>query len=256
MPSRLTKDDIIFEKTQFSGKIMMYNSPTWDVLFPIVDIIRLLRKNTIISTKCGKGQNIIRTYGSQYDHRILSYDFKNKDDYLKNILMVKTIFIFSDSNENFVTNLLTLAKKNKINVVCYSTIDSVYHFYDYTNDKKYNFKEPSEVVEQMYLLFEYFEVKKIAELFSDFEIIPLEDTTKKSSLEECMEALSLKNKELKEKKDKLIITKIPFDPNLAKLKKMEYERSQKNRKFDETPPTVSEKETPKSSGIFNFFKMK
>ena len=44
-------EETCYEKIQFSGKIFMYSSLSWNVLFPIVDIIRLLKKNTIISFK-------------------------------------------------------------------------------------------------------------------------------------------------------------------------------------------------------------
>ena len=114
---RITKfEDVFYEKPEFSGKMFMYSSLSWNVLFPIVDIIRLLKKNTIIGYKYGKGQELIKNYGPQYNHRMLGYDLKNKNDYLKNLQMVKNIFIFSDESDIIATNLLSAAKSNKINV--------------------------------------------------------------------------------------------------------------------------------------------
>ena len=45
---RITKfEDTIYEKTEFSGKILMYSSVSWNVLFPIVDIFRLLKNKEL-----------------------------------------------------------------------------------------------------------------------------------------------------------------------------------------------------------------
>ena len=74
MPRISKFDDIPFEKVIYSGKIFIYNSPEWNILYPIVNIIRLLKPNTIIGYKYGKGQNIIKTYGTQYFHRLIGYD--------------------------------------------------------------------------------------------------------------------------------------------------------------------------------------
>ena len=110
---RLKYEDV-YEKVEFSGKIFMYNSPTWNVLFPVVDIIRLLQKNTIIGFKYGKGQHMIRVYGTQYNHSIIGYDFKNKNDYVTNLRAVKNIFIFSDESDPIATNFINISKKNKM----------------------------------------------------------------------------------------------------------------------------------------------
>jgi len=41
-------EDTVYEKVVHSGKIFMYNSPSWNILFPVVDIIRILKKNTFL----------------------------------------------------------------------------------------------------------------------------------------------------------------------------------------------------------------
>ena len=229
---RPTKVDEYYEKTEHSGKIFMYCSPSWNVLFPIVDIIRLLKKNTLIWYKYGKGQALIKNYGSQYYHCLVGCDLKHKNDYLENLKMVRCIFIFTDESDPVATNLINIAKQNKISVVCYSNLDHVYHFYK-NGISKVVFDTPAEVVDKMYELYELNEVKKLAELFPDFEILSLPPDTKKSTLEECMEMMKTVTLEEKKKKDSHVANKIYFDPASNKLKKMEYERSQKNRTFEE-----------------------
>ena len=128
MPRQMKYDDVPFEKTEFSGKIFMYSTPGWEILFPIVDIIRLLKKNTIISTRNGKGQNDIRTYGSQYYHRMLHNDILSKKDYLDVFKSVKCVFLFNNTSDFVVTNVLQVCKTLSVPTVCYSIIDSVYHF--------------------------------------------------------------------------------------------------------------------------------
>lgn len=220
MPRQVKYDDIPFEKITFNGKIFMYNTPNWNILYPIVDIIRALKPNTIICHKIGKGQEIIRTYGSQYNHRILKEPLSVKNDYLIALKMVKCIFIFSDTSDIIATNLINAAKTNKINYVCYSTLDSIYHFYSPDIEKK-EFKVVEELITYMYNLFDLAETKKLVELFPEFEIITPE-VIKNTCLEECQELLKKSEQEIA-KKEKKFSTKI-YDPHLAKLKKMERER--------------------------------
>jgi hypothetical protein len=85
MAPRTKYEDTVYEKVEYSGKIFMYCSRSWNVLFPVVDIIRLLKPNTIISCLCGKGQQIIRGYGTQYNHRVIQTELKEKKDYLHNL---------------------------------------------------------------------------------------------------------------------------------------------------------------------------
>jgi hypothetical protein len=183
MPRQMKYDDVPFEKTEFSGKIFMYSTPGWEILFPIVDLIRLLKKNTIISTRNGKGQNDIRTYGSQYYHRMLHNDILSKKDYLDVFKSVKCVFLFNNTSDFVVTNVLQVCKTLSIPTVCYSSIDSVYHF-TYLNEL-IKLKTPEEVIDKMYSLFEIIEVKKIADLFPEFEIISSEEIKTETTLDRC-----------------------------------------------------------------------
>ena len=248
MPRISKFEETYYEKTEFSGKIFMYSSVSWNVLFPVVDIIRLLKKNTIIGFKHGKGQQIIKNYSQQYNHRTMGYDLIKKSDYLDNLRMVKTIFIFTDESDTFATNLINFSKTNKINTVCYSNLDTTYYFYE-KGTEKITFKKPEEVIEKMYYLNDLNDAKKIAELFPDFEIIEHEDNIK-STLEECMELLE--KAKIEEKNNRININKIYFDPASSKLKKAEYERSQRNRKFDDEDKNKNNK----TSTIRSFFKSK
>jgi hypothetical protein len=60
-----TSDDSIFEIPNYWGKVFMYTSPSWNVLYPVVDIIRSFPKHTIISHAYTKGQQTIKLYGNQ-----------------------------------------------------------------------------------------------------------------------------------------------------------------------------------------------
>ena len=235
---RVTKyEDTIYEKVEFSGKILMYCSSSWNVLFPIVDIIRGLKKNTIIAHVYCKGQQTISMYGRQYNHCVLGYDFKKKSDYIENLKAVKNIFIFSDESDRMATNLMNAAKKNKINVICYSNLDTVYHFYNNTfNGEKITLKTPVEVLDQMYNLIDLESAKKYADLFDDFEIIE-ESEIKSSTLNDCIQ--KIKKIDLEEKQKK-VSSKL-FDPHLNKLKKMEYERSQKNIVYPDSVENLNKK---------------
>ena len=247
MGPRIQQD--IYEPVKHSGKIFIYIHE-WDILYPVIDIIRILEKCTIITFKHTKGQNIIKTYGSQYSHVTFGLDLKTSKDYITELYTgkVKTIFIFSNTPDPTSTNLLAFAEKYRINTVCYSTIDAKYHFYDYTS----NFTEddianssitksaivtqhnlPEEVIEKMNTLNELKELKKMQVFFPEFEIIPdLEKSN--SSMETCLEKLKISHQNEKAKKN-AFQTKVLFDPHLSKLKRMEYIREQKNIKYPEPP---------------------
>ena len=243
MPPRTKYEDAIYEKVQFSGKIFMYNSVSWDTLYPVVDIIRLLKKNTIIGTMIGKGQQNISTYGNQYNHRMLSYELKTKKDYLQNLKAVRNIFIFSDEHDNTAKNLMNTGRLNKINVICYSNIDKIYHFYDNVNDEVFKIDSPSSVLEKMYYLADLESTRKIADLFPDIEILEPSDTTKSSSLAEC-------TKILKDKKG--VISKF-YDPNLAKLRSMEYQRGIRNTVYPDSMEELA-KQCGRKTILSRFFK--
>ena len=249
---RTKYEDTVYEKPVYSGKIFMYCTAGWNVLFPIVDVIRLLKLNTIIGHAYEKGQQTITMYGRQYNHNVIGYSLKTKKDYATNLRTIKNIFIFSDSEDHVATNLMNVAKKNKINVICYSNIDTIYHFYDYSGtSEKTSFKDPALLMDRMYLLHDYNDAKKFAELFDDFELIdPPVDTF--STLEQCTE--KMKKIDLAEK-NKKVHSKL-FDPHLIKLKKMEYERSQANMTFPDSVENINKKELDKQKGILSrFFKI-
>ena len=250
MAPRTKYEDTVYEPFKYSGKIFIYCSPTWNVLFPVVDIIRLLEKNTIIGHVYGKGQQIIKTYGPQYKHNIMGYDLKTKKDYIDNLKSIKNIFIFSDESDTLATNLMNAAKTNKINVVCYSNLDTIYHFYNYDTNETISLKKPELVIEKMYFLRDLDSAKKYSDLFDDFEIIETPVIEKKSLLDECIEIM--KKVEIKEK-EKKVSTKI-YDPHFAKLKRMEYERSQKNTIYPDSVENMAKKESKLL--LSRFFKKK
>ena len=251
MGPRTKYEDTVYEKVEYSGKMFMYNSKTWDVLFPIVNIIRLFRENTIISYMHGKNQQTIRTYGTQYNHRVVSCDLIKKEDYLFNLKTVKCIFLFGDSQDNIATNIMNIASKNGINVVCYSNIDSVYHFFHNVSGQKEVLSTAELVIEKLYTLMELDQAKKIADLFPDFELLEPEHDTKKTTLEECTELLKEVHLEEKKKKEKKV-SKL-FDPHMGKLKRMEYERSQKNIFYPDSVEELVKKEANKSKSLLARF---
>ena len=132
---RVTKSDEFVERIVYSGKILMYLN-SWDVLYPVVDIIRLLPKNTIITFKYARNQEMIKMYGSQYNHNTFGLELKSNKDYTNELYhgKVQAIFLYSNTPDIVSTNLLSFAEKFKTNIVCFSTIDNKYHFYDYTTN--------------------------------------------------------------------------------------------------------------------------
>jgi len=248
---RTKYEDTAYEKPEYSGKIFMYCSPSWNILFPVVDIIRELRKNTIIGYMYGKGQQMIRTYGTQYYHSVIGYELKKKSDYLNNLKSVKNIFIFSDESDIIATNLINVAKTNKINIICYSNINELYQFNNFSHEliERVSFKKPSDVLEKMYTLLAFDDAKKYYDLFSDFEIIDAPEDTRKTVLEECIE--KIKQVQVTENKKKVSTTL--FDPHLSKLKKMEYERSQKNTIYPDNLENLAKKELDKQKGLLSRF---
>ena len=254
MGPRTKYEDIVYEKVVYKGKIFIYNSKTWNVLYPVVDIIRLLKSNTIIGHSYGKNQQIAPVYGRQYGHRVIGYDLKTKKHYLENLKAVKNIFIFSDEQDTVATNIMNASSKNKINVICYSNLDKVYHFYDNINDKKFEFKEPAEVLEKMYSLLDLEGVRKIADLFPDFDVIEIEDEIKYTSLEQCSKFLR-EQREINQntkKKRELNYTKV-FDPHLNRLKQMEHERSQKNTIYPDSMEALAKRQADNRKSLLSKF---
>jgi hypothetical protein len=170
---------------------------------------------------------------------------KTKKDYLQNLKAVRNIFIFSDSHDNTAKNLMNTGRLNKINVVCYSNIDKIYHFYDNINNEVFKITTPCHVLEKMYYLADLEGTRKIAELFPDIEILEPSDKPKNSSLEEC-------TKILKDKKG--VISKF-YDPNLAKLRSMEYQRSTRNTVYPDSMEELSKQEqNVRKTLLSRFFK--
>jgi hypothetical protein len=220
MPRIVKYQDDIFPRPNYWGKILIYNSPSWDILFPVVDIIRILPRETIIASKNGKNQSNIRLYGSQYNHLVLGIDLNNKKDYLEHLKCVKFIFIFSDTQDIFADNLIKYCETSNTHLICYSSLDSIYHFYEFSeNNEKIvaEIKDPQKVIEKMESLKSKGVVDKFNNLFPEFEIIEPEEIKKISNLEKCL--IILKDSQSRyPQKVKPLSNKLPFDPNFSKIK--------------------------------------
>lgn len=243
------QDETIFPKPNYWGKILMYNNPSWNILYPIVDIIRLLPKTTIITYKYGKNQDNIRLYGSQYNHSAVGTDLNVRSDYIESLKCVKFVFIFSDTQDSFAENLIKYCEKSRTNLICYSSLDSIYHFYEYLETDKiiHKIEKPLQVIEKMQEIKERGTVNKLQELFPEFEIIERQEIKKISTLENCL--IILKNTQQSE--PKRLSTRLPFDPNFNKLKKLE--DSKKRVVYDDELPV--HKPLPSTKNLLaNFFK--
>lgn len=263
MPRPIKFDDS-YEKVEHWTKLFMYNNPAWNNISPIVEIIRNLDKHCYIAYKYGKGQNTIKLYSSQYNHRILGCDLKKGDDYIQNIVhgFVKFIFIFSDSTDSYSTNLINIAKKYKICAICYSNFDSIYYFYNYSIGESviYKFNTAIEVIGIMKELTEYTSFKRIVDIFPEFDIIPEVINNSTPVLERCLQLLRetsiIEECKKESKKIKKVTNKPFYDANLNKLKKHEYIRK---NKVCSIPDVVSDPitPTPKQKMLLSqFFKKK
>ena len=255
MPRVLKFEDSVYAPTFNWGKVFIYNDPTWGVLYPIVDIIRILPKGASIAFKNGPGQGIIRNYSSQYNYTTMGFDIKTKEDYLDVIYKgkVKFIFIFSDKQDAFSKNLLDFGEKFGINTICYSNLDKQYHCYSFNVNTPVNqpkiFKTPSEVMEHMQSLNELNIVSKFNDLFPEYNILqgqpdqqdqpvnPVQPN--QCNLEDCMEKMKIISDTEKEKKKASKNYPVAYDPHMFKLKKMEYFKTQRKINYDE--PDLSEK---------------
>ena len=243
---RVTKyDDVPFEKVVFSTKFFMYCTPNWEILYPVVDIIRLLQKNSIIAIRCGKGQNIIKTYGMQYNHRVLNYDLKTKQNYL-DLKCVKCIMLFSDKHDIVAENIITFSKTMEILLVCYSNLDNTYHLYN--GNVKESIKSAEETLNRVYEIISQKDLSKLNGLFPEFEILSEPENKEETVLEKCIQ--KLKAVQLEEKKNQPH-TKVIFDPHISKLKKMEYERSMKKVVYDDDIEKINKQH---KINISKFFK--
>jgi hypothetical protein len=195
----------VAEKVDYWSKIFMYCEKDWNNIGPIVEIIKNLKKNCIISYKYGKGQHPIRTYGTQYYHRVIGNDFKNKEDYIKNIVngCVKFIFVFSDDNDdNIVKNLMGIAKKYKIILISYS-VNTDYIFYNYSADSSVlQFKSATDVINGMEQYNDYLAFKNIITIFPEFDFFPENNSIEFPILDRCLEILKNSNNNECIKRDK------------------------------------------------------
>ena len=248
MPRQIKYEDAPFEKAEYCNKIFMYNEPTWNVLFPIVDIIRALEKHTIISFKYGKGTQFIKMYGIHHNHLVTGYDLKNKNDYtILSKANIKFIFIFTDTPDIIATNLIKIGQTFNIPTICYSNVDHVYHCYE--NDKNNTvtiIPKSIDVIEYINNIKAKKSVEKLAELFPEFEIVDLPEENSYPVLEECLKKLRIVTETEKNKKEtnKTLRYCEPslkkfYDPNLNKLKKLEYDRSQHNKVYEDDLETIN-----------------
>jgi len=208
-----------YEKVEYWSKLFIYVGETWNNIGPVVEIIKNLNKNSIISYKYGKGQHIIRTYGTQYFHRVIGCDFKNNDDYVKNIVngLVKFIFIFSDTSDYFTNNLISIAKKYKLILICYSNLDSIYYFYNYSlenNPTSILLKNSLDVIKSMNDLQDYVLYKEFVNVFHDFDLIPENVDNQFPVLERCLKILKESNNNEIIKKNRKKIHIIEMNENV------------------------------------------
>lgn len=256
MPRAIKYEDAIYENVPTYTKIFMYISSNWDNLAPYVEILKNLNRS-IITYKYGKNQDNIRHYSIHFNHNVFGLEFKSKEDYIQNIIrgVVKFIFIFTDIQEPFSINIIQLSQKYSVPMVCYSNIDSVYHFYDYSSGEleRTLLSTPDEVIIKLNGVHEFGSFEKMVQLFPEFDIIPDIPVSNKN-MERCMEKLRMVNIVESEKKRKnstkrLSLDKPLYDPNLNKMKRLDATRAEKKIKYDDEPP-------PKKSSISNFFKKK
>jgi hypothetical protein len=261
---RISKFDDKYEKVVYWSKLFIYCEPSWNNLSPIVEIIRGIHSSNI-SYKYGKGQHVIKTYGSQYNHNVVGCEFKKYDDYITNILksLVKFVFIFGDYPDTFSTNLMNFSKKNNIVTINYSNIDSTYHFSHSKENVFMKFKSPLDVINAMRDMTDYISFKQVVEAFPDFNLIPEIEDTNQPVLEKCLQLLKESTETEINKKDnkkiQVIDNKQYFDANLYKLRKFNKEALKKKESlkidlYDQN--REQEKNNPVKCTISKFFKNK
>lgn len=187
MPRPIKYDDT-YEYVPSYTKVFMYINPEWDVLFPYVEILRLLDRSTIVY-KNGKNQTKIRHHASYYNHTTFGEDLKTKEDYLQTIIRgrVKFVFVFTDSQDSFSINMMEFAKKQNIPLICYSNIDSKYHFYDHSSSIE-KISSPVDLINKMKELNDILTFEKMVDMFPEFELIPDEPLENKN-LQRCIEKI-------------------------------------------------------------------
>jgi len=248
MPKPQKYDEAIFTKPVYWGKILMYNSENWDILYPVVNIIRLLAPNTIISTRYGKNQENIRMYGVQYNHNVVGCEIKKRNDYINELKCVKFVFIFSDNQDTTGDNFIKYCELSRTCYICYSNLDKLYHFYDFSNEKKivHEFQDPQQVINLMELINAKGLADKLQELFPEFEITEQVTEKKSTKLEDALKILKEKSQQQPK------VYKIPFDSNFNKLKRLE--AGKKPVVYDDELPIKREVVLKKKNNLSQFFK--
>ena len=102
---RISKIEDNYEKIPFWTKLFIYCGESWNNIGPVVEILRNIKRSNI-SYKYGKGQHFIKTYGSHYNHNVIGCDFKNNEDYVKNILKGYVKFVDRSVGGFVVENVL------------------------------------------------------------------------------------------------------------------------------------------------------
>jgi hypothetical protein len=200
------------ECVKYFTKIFMYNSESFKNIGPIVEIIKNIDKS-IIAYKYGKHQETIKLYGCQYFHRVIGYELYKPNDYLDSILngMVRFMFIFSNSSDHVSSNLLNLAEKYKKYIICYSDLDSKYHFYDYSGYfEKSTYSNAIDVINKMKEVNDFIEFKKIVDTFPEFDIIPEPPKSGECCLDRCVQILRANYLEEKNNRNERSVKIIPF----------------------------------------------
>ena len=217
-------EDNKYEKIKFSNKIFMYSSPEWIHEYPVVDIIKNLKSNSLINYLYGKGSVPIKKYVKQYNHRLIGCELKNKDDYISVFKKGKVdiIFIFSDSKNEIIKNLINCSKNNDILLVEYSTNDYNYHF----NEKVT--KDPVELLTEIYFAIN---IKPFTESFVEFDIIPSVEVNINTNLKKCIEVIKKRDQEEQNMKEYRKIKY--FDPHLKILNDHKKEIEKKNIKIED-----------------------
>ncbi len=238
-------DELLFQKPNYWGQVFMYNSACWKVLYPIVDLIRIFPKPLILKHGYKKNQQDIKLYGQQYGHLVTGIDFAKKEDYVKNLKLVKIVFVFSDVQDNFADNLINYCKLSKTPLVCYSSLDSLYHFY--IDSTKECLNTPEQVIEKMEEIKQMKEMDKLNQLFPEFDLLN-ENEKKEPVLDNCIKILNDKKTEIDSKK--VFVAKVPFDANFNKLKKIEHNKKKEKETYDDEPP----KQVTSKKLLSEFFK--
>jgi hypothetical protein len=103
----------------------------------------------------------------------------------------------------------------------------------------------------MYYLNDLNDVKQIADLFPEFEIIEPAPVEKNTTLEECMDLFKKAGIEEKREKEKKFVK--AYDPNMSKIKHMEHERSQRNTVYPDSVENLVKIENNKHRSLLSRF---